>query len=70
MHEGCRYARFPATNDSYWRPKLLRNAERDKTNQIKLQEIGYRVLVVWECELKSDKDEKLERLFQEITQYR
>lgn len=67
MHEGCRYARFPATNDSYWRPKLLRNAERDKANRKKLEEMGYRVIVVWECELKNDSDGRLERLYQEIT---
>ena len=68
MHEGCRYAKFPTTNDSYWRPKLLRNAERDKTNREKLEGMGYRVIVVWECELKNDRGTRLEQLYSEITQ--
>ena len=67
MHEGCKYARIPSSNTSYWRPKLLRNVERDKVNQQKLQDMGYRVFVVWECELKNDKDVRLEDLYKRIT---
>ena len=66
MHEGCKYARIPTSNAAYWRPKLLRNAERDKANQEKLQEMGYRVFVVWECELKNCKETKLENLYKGI----
>lgn len=67
MHEGCKYARIPSSNTSYWRPKLFRNVERDKVNQQKLQDMGYRVFVVWECELKNDKDVRLEDLYKRIT---
>ena len=59
---------IPVANDSYWRPKLLRNAERDKVNREKLEEMGYRVILVWECELKNDKDKRMERLYREIMQ--
>ena len=68
MHEGCKYARIPSSNTSYWRPKLLRNVERDKVNQQKLKDMGYRVLVVWECELKNNKEERLDKLYHEIIQ--
>lgn len=68
MHEGCRYARLPKTNTEFWKEKLSRNRERDKNEQKILREMGWKVLVVWECELKKDKQqETLERLFMNIT---
>lgn len=53
-HPGCRYATTPKTNQQYWVPKLLRNQERDKANCEKLQELGWQVVTVWECEIKSN----------------
>lgn len=68
MHEGCRHARLPKTNTEFWKEKLSRNRERDKNEQRILREMGWKVLVVWECELKKDKQqETLERLFMNIT---
>lgn len=68
MHEGCRYAKLPKTNTEFWKEKLSRNRERDKNEQRILREMGWKVLVVWECELKKDKQqETLERLFMNIT---
>ena len=43
---------WPSSNDEYWRPKILKNVERDKENQKKLEQAGWRVLIVWECQLK------------------
>lgn len=52
MHT-CRHARRePVTNAEYWRQKRLRNAARDKDNLAKLRELGWKVLTVWECELR------------------
>lgn len=42
----------PKENISYWKPKLERTVQRDKNNQLALEKAGWRVLVVWECELK------------------
>ena len=68
MHEGCRYAKLPKTNTEFWKEKLSRNRERDKNEQRILREMGWKVLVVWECEIKKDKQqETLERLFMNIT---
>ena len=52
--EKCKKFRYPSSNKDYWIPKLDRNAERDKENQIRLSELGWRFLVVWECEIESD----------------
>ncbi|MFG6332582.1 MAG: DNA mismatch endonuclease Vsr [Lachnospiraceae bacterium] len=51
MH-GCSRSRFPKSNVSYWEPKLKRNIERDKQNYYDLERLGWKVIIVWECELK------------------
>ena len=58
-HEGCRYASTPATNREFWNQKFERNVERDAREQKELREMGWNVIVVWECELK--KPGQLER---------
>lgn len=53
QHRGCVDGHIPSSRMDYWVPKLTRNAERDKQVRRKLRTLGWRVLVVWECELKS-----------------
>ena len=43
---------WPSSNEEYWRKKIYRNVERDKENQRILAEQGWRVLIIWECQLK------------------
>lgn len=49
---GCSLARLPKSRLEFWLPKLEQNRVRDKKNQVELRRLGWRVLVVWECELK------------------
>ena len=51
MHD-CGRFHCPATNPDYWRPKILRNVERDGASQKQLSADGWKVLLVWECQLK------------------
>ena len=44
---------WPKSNIEYWRNKITRNTERDSTNYQALKNMGWKVLIVWECELKS-----------------
>ena len=53
MHEGCKSFVWPKNNEEFWRNKIMSNAERDKRNYQLIQQQGWRVLVVWECELRS-----------------
>lgn len=46
----CADSRVPESNQDYWRPKLERNRERDRENTQRLEETGWRVLVIWACE--------------------
>ena len=48
---GCWSARVPKSNVTYWLPKLERNRARDQQNLAALHALGWRPLVVWECEI-------------------
>lgn len=52
QHEGCKIASKPKSNSEYWKAKFTKNVERDKKTQEDLRVMGYRVIVIWECEVK------------------
>lgn len=49
MHEGCRFAKMPATRPEFWKTKLEANVARDRRAVENLRALGWRVLCVWEC---------------------
>jgi DNA mismatch endonuclease (patch repair protein) len=51
QHKGCIDSHIPNTRQSYWRPKLAANCQRDKTNLRRLKRLGWRVLRIWECDV-------------------
>ena len=53
-HPGCRQATTPSTNVEFWQEKFSRNIERDKKTEKQLKELGWHLIVIWECELKKD----------------
>ena len=68
LHEGCKYAVMPKSNVDYWKKKLYGNKERDERNKIELEQLGWKVITVWECHLKNNKLEKtLNELYAQIT---
>ena len=56
-HKNCPRSKRPTTNTVFWNDKLNKNIERDKRFQKKLRSMGWKVLVVWQCETR--KPEKL-----------
>jgi DNA mismatch endonuclease (patch repair protein) len=48
-HENCALASDPKSNRSYWQPKLERTKARDLAHVQRLEDLGYRLLVIWEC---------------------
>ena len=52
-HEGCRYASLPKTNTEFWVSKFEYNAANDKRHKEQLECEGWRVIVIWECEIKT-----------------
>lgn len=66
-HKGCKYSHLPSTNLEYWEKKIADNLERDERKTRKLEKLGYRVLIVWQCQLKPNiKIETLETLYHNI----
>lgn len=63
QHNGCRYAVQPKSNQTYWKPKLLRNQQRDTDARDALISMGWRVLWIWECGIKRKKDHDALRLY-------
>lgn len=53
-HEGCRYFVWPKTNEDFWRTKINANVFRDQENMKLLSELGWNVIVIWECELRKE----------------
>jgi len=54
QHRNCKKAHEPESNRGYWQPKLERNKRRDASNRAKLTRMGWRSLVVWECQVHAD----------------
>ena len=51
QHQGCKRANIPKSNTDYWIPKLNKNVTRFKDNLDKLNNMGFRIAVIWECEI-------------------
>lgn len=61
-HTGCARAFRPATHREFWRAKLAANRQRDAKNEAELTGLGWRVLVIWECEVaRTDLPARLRR---------
>ena len=56
-HEGCRYFVVPKTRTSWWLNKINGNKDRDTSNLKLLKRLGWKAIVIFECDLKSDKRE-------------
>lgn len=70
-HEGCKYFVWPKSNPEFWEKKIKQTAARDKLEQAQLAANGWKVLIVWECELKAGlKELTLQNLVNELRECR
>lgn len=58
-HPGCKYASTPASNADFWKAKFEANIARDKRNYTQLEKLGWKVIVIWECEIRQGEISKL-----------
>lgn len=67
-HPGCKYAYTPKSNIEFWEKKFEKNVSNDKRDKELLENMGWHVIIVWECELKTEerRKQRLERLEAEI----
>lgn len=66
-HEGCKDATIPKTRTEFWLEKFDKNVKNDQIKQEKLRELGWKVIVIWECELKRSFQETMDKVEKELT---
>ena len=65
----CKRATIPKTNTDYWIKKFENNVKNDEKNYALLRNLGWHVIVVWECEIKSDFDKLISSVEDELKSY-
>ena len=66
-HEGCKDATTPKTRMEFWLEKFDKNVKNDQIKQEKLRELGWKVIVIWECELKRSFQKTMDKVEKELT---
>ena len=67
-HKGCKSSKLPKTNLEFWEKKISDNVLRDQRNTKKLKVDGWKVIIIWQCELirKSSRETRLRQLVHDI----
>ncbi|WP_228779405.1 DNA mismatch endonuclease Vsr [Chryseobacterium indologenes] len=66
-HNNCKYYVIPKTKTEWWLEKIEKNKANDKANIVKLEQKGWKVIIVWECGLKlKNRDNTLKKLIEEL----
>ncbi|WP_233888737.1 very short patch repair endonuclease [Chryseobacterium indologenes] len=66
-HNNCKYYVIPKTKTEWWLEKIEKNKANDKANIVKLEQKGWKVIIVWECDLKlKNRDNTLKKLIEEL----
>ena len=68
-HQNCKYASTPKTRQEFWNKKFNENINRDKINQENLSSKGWKIIIIWECEIKNKKI-NLEQIFKNVIKKR
>jgi DNA mismatch endonuclease, patch repair protein len=67
-HEGCSLASVPSHNGDYWNAKFKENVSRDTVKNESLRDAGWKVIIVWQCELKKDPDQIVRGIVNEVAE--
>lgn len=65
-HPGCKVATMPRSRQAFWREKFERNMARDQKNRAELRRLGWKVLVLWECQVMKGPESILARLRRQL----
>ncbi|MFA8434137.1 MAG: very short patch repair endonuclease [Marinifilaceae bacterium] len=65
-HKGCKYFVVPKTRTEWWLSKISETQNRDRKNYENLKAMGWKVIVIWECQLKDTRKNQLEKLVKEL----
>lgn len=65
-HEGCKLAATPKSRAEFWQQKFDKNVANDKINKELLEDAGWKVIIIWECEIKKGFEHVMYKTVQEI----
>ncbi len=65
-HAGCKNCTTPSTNREFWLDKFEKNIKNDSKHQQELETAGWKVLILWECEIEEDFDHLMGNLAAEL----
>ena len=66
-HEGCKYFVWPKNNEDFWKNKITSNILRDSDNHTRLEQMGWKVIIIWECQLRKPVfNETIEQLINQL----
>lgn len=65
-HPGCKNATIPKTRTEFWNEKFEKNVRNDKIKQEQLEQMGWKVIVIWECELEKNFSQTMEAVETEL----
>ncbi len=70
-HKGCKYYHLPSTNEDFWKAKIAPNIARDYVNNVDLELAGWKVIRIWECDIKTKakREEILGKIYSEIVNH-
>ena len=57
-HQNCKFSKLPETNREFWEHKISVNIDRDTSNKSKLNSLGWKVIDIWQCQLKPKEKER------------
>ena len=66
-HKKCREGRIPSSNSEYWEEKLKKNRKRDKLVISKLKALGWRTIIIWECEVEKQLGKTINRIVRSLS---
>jgi len=67
-HKNCKASTLPTSNTDFWRTKIESNIERDTKEQMQLEQMGYKVFIIWQCQLKSkERENTLQSIVEKLT---
>lgn len=66
LHSGCKNARLPKTNTEFWKTKLNHNVDNDNRIRQLLEEDGWKVITIWECEIENNLESVTQRIISEL----
>lgn len=65
-HEGCQKATFPKSHQDFWKAKFEKNVQNDQKHRMELEKSGWKVIVLWECEINKEFEKCMARTITSI----